>query len=148
VTQGALRFDIVTGSWAELGRGAAPLRAQVFVDELGLPPALERDLHDASAVHALARDGDGTVIATGRLVREGEGGRIGRLAVRRERRGGGVGARVLEALLAVAREQGCDEVRLQARIDAEPFYRRAGFVAIGPVYEEAGIAHVDMRRVL
>jgi predicted GNAT family N-acyltransferase len=39
-------------------------------------------------------------------------------------------------------------VVLHAQLSAAPFYTRAGFVERGPVFEEAGIPHVEMARAL
>jgi predicted GNAT family N-acyltransferase len=50
----------------------AALRTRVFVEEQGVPAEIEQDAHDATAVHALAEDREGRVVATGRLlVRDG-----------------------------------------------------------------------------
>lgn len=46
-------------------------------------------------------------------------------------RGGlGIGKRLLAALEDVARERGISSLRLSASLNAEPFYRAAGFVAL------------------
>jgi predicted GNAT family N-acyltransferase len=74
--------------------------------------------------------------------------KIGRMAVRRQLRGSRVGRAVLDALMQAARQRGDREVILHAQMSAEPFYRRAGFNQRGPVFEEAGIAHVEMVRAL
>ena len=50
--------------------------------------------------------------------------------------------------MIAARSRGDREVILHAQISAEPFYRRAGFHQRGPVFDEAGIAHVEMVRAL
>jgi predicted GNAT family N-acyltransferase len=60
----------------------------------------------------------------------------------------GVGRAVLDALLAAARERGDREAVLHAQRAAAPFYERAGFVRRGPEFDEAGIAHIEMLRVL
>jgi predicted GNAT family N-acyltransferase len=39
-------------------------------------------------------------------------------------------------------------VELHAQLTARRFYESAGYTAVGDVYEEAGIAHVTMRRRL
>ena len=63
-------------------------------------------------------------------------------------RGSGVGRAVLDALLDAARARGDREAMLHAQLSAAPFYERAGFVARGPEFDEAGIAHVEMLRAL
>ena len=44
--------------------------------------------------------------------------------------------------------RGDREAVLHAQLGAAPFYERAGFVRRGPEFDEAGIAHVEMLRVL
>ena len=73
-------------------------------------------------------------------------GRIGRMAVHRVLRGGGHGAAVLRALEAAAKARGDREVTLHAQRSAEAFYRRLGYVPHGEPFEEAGIAHIEMRK--
>jgi predicted GNAT family N-acyltransferase len=99
-------------------------------------------------VHALVRDEAGRVVATGRLlVREGRA-RIGRMAVDPGVRGRGYGAAVLAELHRQAVRRGVAEAELHAQVTARGFYERAGYTAVGDEYEEAGIAHVTMRRDL
>jgi predicted GNAT family N-acyltransferase len=130
--------------WPEV----AALRTRVFVEEQGVPAEIEQDAHDAAAVHALATDEHGRVVATGRLV-VGEGrGVIGRMAVDASARGRGHGAAVLAELHRQAVALGLTEVELHAQLPARAFYERAGYTAVGDVYQEAGLAHVTMRRPL
>ncbi|MGJ7509950.1 YbgC/FadM family acyl-CoA thioesterase [Variovorax sp. GT1P44] len=141
--------DVVTGSWDQLGDGAGKVRREVFIEEQRIPKELEWDEHDATAVHAVARNRLGQAIATGRLVPESPGvGRIGRMAVHRVLRSGGHGAAVLRALEAEAAARGDREVTLHAQRSAEAFYARLGYQPHGEPFEEAGIAHIEMRRKL
>ena len=133
--------------WPEI----TALRHRVFVEEQGVPVEVERDDRDATAVHALSRDGSGTVVATGRLLLDAAGtGRavIGRMAADPAVRGRGHGGAVLHALQLAAAARGQTAVELHAQLTARRFYERAGYVAVGRPYEEAGIAHVTMRREL
>jgi predicted GNAT family N-acyltransferase len=50
--------------------------------------------------------------------------------------------------MRAGRERGYREVLLHAQLSAEGFYARAGFQRRGTVFEEAGIAHVEMVRAL
>jgi predicted GNAT family N-acyltransferase len=68
------------------------------------------------------------------------------MAVSRALRGARIGNALLEALMAAAGRRGDAEVALHAQVSALGFYRRAGFVAHGERFEEAGIAHQEMRR--
>ncbi len=137
------------GTWHDLQKLTAPLRTEVFVDEQKVPAEMEWDADDATALHCVALNRMGLPLATGRLwVHEPGVGRIGRMAVKKQMRGSAVGRRVLAALLDAARERGDRSVVLHAQCSAEGFYRRAGFVPQGEVFEEAGIAHIDMARDL
>lgn len=129
--------------WAEAEALVMPLREAVFVIEQGVPAALERDEFDAVSRHAVVTDPAGRVVATGRLLPDGH---IGRMAVAADVRSCGLGGRVLEALVAEAVAQGCDQVVVNAQVHAEPFYRRHGFVPEGEVFIDAGIEHRRMRR--
>ncbi|RZI74344.1 MAG: YbgC/FadM family acyl-CoA thioesterase [Variovorax sp.] len=140
---------VETGDWHALGEGAGALRRAVFIEEQRIPAELEWDEHDLTAVHAVARNRLGHVIGTGRLVREEPGlGRIGRMAVHRVLRGSGHGEAVLHALEAVAAARGDTAVMLHAQRSAERFYARLGYLPHGDPFEEAGIAHQEMRRAL
>jgi predicted GNAT family N-acyltransferase len=126
----------------------ADLRTRVFVLEQGVPPEIERDAADDTAVHVLSRDADGRVVATGRLLVGGTTGSIGRMAADASVRGRGHGAAVLEELHRQAVLRGLTEVELHAQVGARGFYERAGYTAVGGEYREAGIAHITMRRAL
>jgi predicted GNAT family N-acyltransferase/uncharacterized glyoxalase superfamily protein PhnB len=130
--------------WPEV----AALRTRVFVEEQGVPPEIEQDDADATAVHAVSRDASGRVVATGRLLERDGVAVIGRMAADPAVRGQGHGAAVLAELHRQAVLRGHREVVLHAQLTARGFYERAGYAAVGDVYEEAGIAHVTMRRSL
>ncbi|WP_416402038.1 YbgC/FadM family acyl-CoA thioesterase [Alicycliphilus denitrificans] len=146
---GGEMVELRVGDWATLGRDATQLRMAVFVQEQGIDPAIELDEHDATAVHAVAYNLLGQAVATGRLLYEAPGdARIGRMAVDRVVRGQRWGRMVLDALVDAARSRGDAAVTLHAQRSAEGFYRRAGFEVQGEPFEEAGIPHITMRRVL
>ena len=141
--------DVRVGTWSELGGEAKAIRSEVFIKEQQIPADMEWDAADPECVHAVAYNRLGMAVATGRLLEHVPGvAKIGRMAVRRPLRGSRVGRAVLEALMKTARARGEREVILHAQMSAEPFYRRAGFHQRGPVFDEAGIAHVEMVRAL
>ena len=75
-------------------------------------------------------------------------GSLGRLAVAREARGLGVGVALVTAIEEAARARGLAAVDLHAQTHALAFYERLGYVAYGPEFPDAGIAHRAMRKVL
>jgi predicted GNAT family N-acyltransferase len=138
-------FTLEETSWARDAERLAALRRVVFIDEQGVPEALEWDEHDLVALHFLATTMDGSPIGCARLLPDGH---VGRMAVLPAWRGYGVGRSLLAAVLNAARARGHAEIRLSAQTHAAGFYLRAGFVAQGAEYEEAGIPHVAMRKRL
>lgn len=137
-------FAVELGDWATQQQAARPVREAVFVVEQKVPLEMEWDADDADSLHAIARDGAGHPIGTGRLLPDGH---IGRMAVLPEWRGKGVGAMLLRHLIAAARARGTRRLALHAQTHALGFYAAFGFVAEGPEYDEAGIPHRTMVRV-
>lgn len=122
------------------------IRIAVFVDEQRVPPELEPDEYDEGAVHLLAVEAETEKPAgTARVVDKGNGvAKIGRVAVLPEFRGRRVGDAVMQAALAEARRLGASVAVLDAQVPVIPFYERLGFVAQGPVFDDAGIPHRHM----
>ena len=146
---GEAMVSVRIGDWSDLGQAAAAVRTEVFVEEQGIPAALEWDDADSGCTHALAENRFGAAVGTARLLEQPGGvAKIGRMAVRRGLRGCGIGRLLLEALTAAARERGYAEVLLHAQLTAEAFYRAAGFRRRGEPFEEAGLPHVEMVRAL
>jgi len=131
-----------TGDWETVGRHARPIRFEVFVVEQGVPEELEWDDMDAMSIHAIAFDGNGKALGTGRLLPDGH---LGRMAVRKAARRRGVGAALLHALIQCARKRGDKTIVLHAQTHAEQFYLKHGFRREGAEFMEAGIPHVAMR---
>jgi YbgC/YbaW family acyl-CoA thioester hydrolase len=137
------------GSWAELGEAARGIRQAVFVEEQHIPADLVCDDADATAVHAVARNRLGMAVASGRLLAlPGHRAKIGRMATLSTVRAAGLGRQVLHALVEAARRRGAVEVVLHAQDSAVGFYLRDGYVPHGPVFEEAGVPHQEMRLAL
>lgn len=131
--------------WATHAGVLGAVRREVFVVEQHVPEDLEWDGLDPGCRHALATDAAGRAIGTGRLLPDGH---IGRMAVLASWRGRGVGGALLARLVAIARARGDAVAVLNAQTHAVGFYRRAGFEVSSAEFMDAGIPHVEMRRVL
>lgn len=118
------------------------VRTEVFVHEQKIPVELEIDNLDLVSQHVLAMY-DGYPVGTGRLTPHG---RIGRVAVSRPLRRQGVGLRIMEQLLALARQHHHREVVLSAQHHAVEFYEKLGFECEGDLFLDVGIWHVTMRK--
>jgi predicted GNAT family N-acyltransferase len=137
-------IEVRAAAWPDDAPTLRALRRTVFVEEQGVPESLEWDGQDDRCAHVLAL-ANREPVGTGRLLPTGK---IGRLAVLPSVRRLGIGSRLLRRLVGLARERGLAEVYLHAQVGALPFYAAHGFVAEGPEFEEAGIAHRRMRLVL
>jgi YbgC/YbaW family acyl-CoA thioester hydrolase len=133
------------GSWTEVGPDALALRMKVFVEEQGIDESLERDEHDAASLHCVVSNSYGRPLATGRLLPDGH---IGRIATESAMRGGGYAKLVMGALEEAALKRGQKQTILSAQTYAQGFYEKLGYVAQGNVYDDAGIAHIDMSKKL
>jgi predicted GNAT family N-acyltransferase len=110
---------------------------------------MEWDADDDTALHAVAINRLGMPLATGRLLPAVAGmARIGRMAVIRVLRGSGLGREILLALMKASAERGDPQIMLHAQRSAEGFYKRLGFTPQGEPFDEAGIAHIEMRAVI
>lgn len=119
------------------------IRRAVFIEEQAVPEELEVDGLDGEATHLLATL-DGRPVGTARLLAKGGTGKIGRVAVLREARGRGIGAALIRRAVEELRARGLARAKLGSQVHAIPFYEGLGFVAEGPVYDDAGIPHRDM----
>lgn len=122
------------------------IRTTVFVEEQNVPPELELDELEDQCVHFLARE-NGVPSGTARLLDRGYA-KVQRVAVITSARGTGLGRRLMEAVLDHAKAVGFTEARLDAQVSAIAFYERLGFVAEGPEFDDAGIAHRLMTKAL
>jgi len=120
------------------------IRFEVFVDEQNVPEDLEIDGLDDEAKHVLAYI-DGKPIGTGRILSDGH---IGRVAVLKKYRGLGIGNSIMKVLIKWAQQNKFEKLWLSSQWHAHSFYLGLGFVCEGDIYEEAGIDHIKMFRML
>lgn len=124
------------------------LRRAVFIEEQGIREEDEWDDLDGAAIHLLAWQ-DGAPVGTARILTQGETGKIGRVCVLPEARGTGLGRQLIRAGMDVLQARpGITRAKLGAQTHAIGFYEKLGFVADGPIYDDAGIPHRDMIREL
>ncbi len=125
------------------------LRREVFLVEKQVPRPLDRDPFDDSADHVVAYDREGNCVGAGRIVRtDSRTCQVGRQVTAAGWRRRGVGSAVLEALERMAKLRGIAELFVHAQLDAEPFYRARGYATDGGSFQEHGVAHVRMRKLL
>ncbi len=136
--------SITITCWEDARELVQPIRIKVFILEQKVPEDLEWDEYDETAWHAVAKSNH-QVIGTGRLIINQSTAKIGRMAIDPEYRGKGIGLEMLKALINKGKEKGAQEFVLHAQTHAITFYAREGFEPYGPIFDEAGIPHVEMR---
>lgn len=60
----------------------------------------------------------------------------------------GIGQKMVKASEVFSMENGFKEIVLSARVPAIPFYEKLGYQVVSEMYEEVGIEHFKMRKVL
>lgn len=104
-----LRFTILRAPWNQ------PLGSEVLADE-------------SEAIHAMVIEDD-QIIGVARMHKSGENqGQVRCVAVAAEAQGKGVGKAIMLHLEEKAKEMGMQEIVLEARENAVPFYKSIGYV--------------------
>ena len=132
--------EIITTDWQHDKDALSAIRRKVFIDEQHVPEQLEWDEDDDDATHFLARIGNRNV-ACARLTADGK---IGRMAVLEQYRNQGIGQRLLQQVIAHARDEAYPTLYMHAQASAMGFYEKAGFTVSGEPFMEAGIPHREM----
>lgn len=145
-------FKLVEGSWGECQQECATIRRRVFVVEQAVPERDEWDGLDEGATHFLIYSA-GQPVACSRLVALSSSSictsaKITRMAVLPPHRRKGLGRTLLLAMIKRAQESGCQQVVLDAQVQARTFYTKEGFKVVGHSFMDAGIEHVKMIKQL
>ena len=123
------------------------IRREVFIEEQAVPEHDEVDGLDPTCAHFIAHiDGEAAGAARMRVV-DGHA-KMERVAVRAKFRGRKLGDALMDAMEAHARELGHRDAVLSAQVQVIPFYEKRGWIAEGPLFMDAGIAHRAMRKAL
>jgi predicted GNAT family N-acyltransferase len=137
-------LEVLQVTWLDMEPHLRNIRTLVFIEEQNVPIELEWDEEDVDCVHLIVKKDDG-YIATARLLRTGQ---IGRMAVLKPFRRCGVGSAMLKKILTIAHSMNMRTVSLNAQVDAINFYEKFEFLKHGDPFDDAGIPHVRMERVL
>ena len=129
------------------------LRIKVFVKEQNVPIELELDDKDHSdnTVH-IGYFHDDRLIGVARLIdMDKDIIHIGRVVIDKDYRGKGIGRKLIVGCETTAKNILKREIiiELSAQIQAEKFYESLGYNRVNDkIYLDAGIEHVDMRKVI
>lgn len=121
------------------------LRQEVFVIEQDcIYPDL--DDYDKGSSHLLLMD-DGRLIGYLRILPPGlkfKEVSIGRIVTPIDLRGTGTGKKLVSKGLDIVFESGEDNVRIEAQLHLENYYKKFGFITDSKPYDLDGIQHIEM----
>ncbi|WP_216828198.1 GNAT family N-acetyltransferase [Alkalihalobacterium elongatum] len=136
---------IVVENEAQL-KEAYSVRTTVFVEEQKVPVEEEIDQFESEATHFVVYDNN-QPIGAGRL-REVDGyGKVERICILKSYRNKGVGKLLMEEIEHVGHKKGLTKFKLNAQIQAEPFYKTLGYETVSGEFLDAGIPHVTMTKL-
>ncbi|MDX1678214.1 bifunctional GNAT family N-acetyltransferase/thioesterase [Arsukibacterium sp.] len=123
------------------------LRWQVLRAPWDQPPGSEQDEFEPQAYHLMLTDGQGKLLAVGRLHQlDLNRGQIRYMAVAEQARGKGAGRMILQGLEQQAVILGLQQLQLNAREQAVDFYRQLGYQQEGQAAALFGIPHLKMTK--
>jgi predicted GNAT family N-acyltransferase len=126
------------------------MRWKILREPWDQPLGSEKDEFEHEAIHLAAWNDAGQLVGVGRLHSIGRAcGQIRYMAVDRTQRSHGVGQAILHELENRAIGSGINQIKLNSRQDAVPFYERNGYQVLGSAHTLFGtIPHFEMRKLL
>ncbi len=126
------------------------LRWKILREPWNQAPGSEKDEFEGEAIHLAAWNADGKLVGVGRLHRLLEDcGQIRFMAVDPEQRSHGVGRAILRELEIRAIQIRFQEIKLNSRQEAVPFYQKNGYQIVRAADTLFGtIPHFEMRKRL
>ena len=129
-------------------RDAKWVRIRVFQREQGINIARDFDDKDPESIHIVAYLAEMPVgTARMRLLEDGAG-KIERVAVLKEFRKRGIGKQLIKYALYVLKSERIKIARLSSQKPVKNFYKQFGFSEFGDVFDDAGIRHIMMEKIL
>lgn len=133
---------------SDLYRQALGLREAILRKPLGLAVTAEELTDDQLRQHFCATSHGAVVGSVSLRPLDGETIQLRQMAVAEERRRERIGAQLLACAEDWARGQGYRLMVLNARLGAEGFYARYGYLAQGEPFDENTVPHIRMTKPL
>lgn len=108
---------------------------------------LDPDGIDYDSIHVFLVE-KSAIIGYARLFPEEETGiwHVGRVLTTLH--GKGIGRKLMEAVISEAERRDAKLLRMESQLQAQGFYEKSGFSVCSDIFEEAGIPHVKMEKLL
>ena len=108
--------------------------------------SLKDNLEEAS-IHLMGVTSEGKILACGRLhLNTSYEAQIRYMGVSEDLRRSGIGSKMLKKLEDDAIKQGANQIMLNARENAVPFYKSLGYFEVGPYESDIQIPHTRMEK--
>lgn len=128
---------------------AVALRTEVLRKPLGLEFSVEQLSKEWADIHLAAFDGVGKIVGILLLTPLDDSRvKMRQVAVDIALQKKGVGAAMVKRSEELAREMGFKKIELHAREVAVPFYLKLDYTIVGDIFEEVGIPHFKMEKML
>lgn len=124
-------------------KDAYSVRKIVFVDEQQVPIEEEIDALESVATHFVLYETKEPVGAGRFRIVDGYG-KVERICVLKDKRKSGAGKEIMVKIEDYAKEKGLKKLKLNAQIQAIPFYSRLGYEVVSEEFMDAGIPHKTM----
>jgi len=123
------------------------LRHTVLFEPFGIPRLDEWNDTDPASHHLVAFEDDRAIAYARLIVHEDDAPQVRQVAVEARLQRGGVGTALMREVARHAQEMGFKRIHLYARVSAEAFYHRLGYVTVSDdpfPYGRTGVPHVRM----
>jgi predicted GNAT family N-acyltransferase len=143
--QGMSELTMAIVAYAEAMEAIQAIRQSVFQVEQGVDSDIDFDGLDEQATHIIAY-WQKMPIGTARIrYLNNQTAKIERVAVLSSFRGKRIGKQIMEKAIAFLYTKAIPVIKINAQTQAKTFYEKLGFRQQGEEFEEAGIAHVEMK---
>ncbi|OKL35366.1 GNAT family N-acetyltransferase [Domibacillus mangrovi] len=142
-------MNVVMATDLKQREDAYSVRMIVFVDEQNVPASIEIDELEDEAIHFVLYDDEMNPCGAGRFRIVDHYGKVERICVLKEARGQGAGNLIMDAIeqYAATRPE-LMTLKLDAQIQAIPFYEKRGYEVVSDEFLDAGIVHKTMTKPL
>ena len=124
------------------------IRTEVFVHEQHVPKDLEFDDLDNESDHLIAKLNQ-QPIGCARIRQIGKNkAKLERIAILKPYRNKGYGTNLTNYCINFCKSKHDSIIYLHAQTTVQKFYERFGFIEEGTIFQEAGIPHIKMTKIL
>lgn len=145
-----MEYRVIPANSKELREKAFAIREEVFVVEQEVASDEEFDEFEDESHHFVALGSQDQPIGSARWRKTEKGIKLERFTVKKELRGKGLGSAIVKAVLDDLKEKEASGTYLymHAQLDAVPLYAKFNFQKKGEQFDECGIMHYLMWRLL